>query len=197
MSKCDVDAPCRAQRCIDAMFPNSRSRFLPSSIVVAMSIEPGQTRRGVRPEDSVEAGAYIVPRSITGILTNQAYVVPDPSVPNRLSIWFSGGDLEVQDEPADLVEWMKVFDSSSAPDRNLREYANVLAAKVLLGAMVPQEINDDGKMSFELRRPIGGHGQAYCDILYMDEDLRIMRGHLGSVYVCSRVPGPGHIELRE
>jgi hypothetical protein len=165
--------------------------------VVAICIEPGQNRCGVKPNDGADAEDYVVPRPITGILTNQAYVVPDPSVPNRLSIWFSGGDLEVQDEPADLDEWLKVFDSACAPDRNLREYANILAARVLLGAIVPEEIKDDGKMSFELRRPIGGHGQAFCDILYMDDDLRIMRGHLGSVYVCTRVPGPEHIEVRE
>lgn len=169
---------------------------VPFSIVVAITIEAGQTRYGVRAgSNAVEE--YVVPRAIPGILTNQAYVVPDPSVPNRLSIWFSGGDLEVQNEPDDLEEWLKIFDSTAAPDRNLREYANVLAARVLLGALVPEEIGDDGKMSFDLRRPIGGHGQAYCDIIYMDEDLRIMRGHLGSVYVCTRVNGSVHIRTEK
>ena len=170
----------------------SKTSF-PFSSVVAITIEPGQNRRGVKAKVGAEGHEYVVPRPINGILTNQAYVIPDPNIPNRLSIWFSGGDLEVQDEPADLHEWLKVFDSASAPDRNLREYASVLAARVILGALIPEEIKDDGKMSFELRRPIGGHGQAHCDILYMDEDLRIMRGHLGSVYVCTRVPGSEHI----
>lgn len=156
--------------------------------MVAITIEPGQNRMGVKRNGGAEDDEYLVPRPITGILTNQAYVVPDPSVLNRLSIWFSGGDLEVQDEPSDLEEWLKVFDSKSTPDRSLRECASALAARVILGALLPEEIEDDGKMSFELRRPMGGHGQAYCDIVYMDNYLRIMRGHLGSVYVCTRIP---------
>jgi hypothetical protein len=160
------------------------------SIVVAMTIQPGQDRRGMKRQ---EEGDYVVPKPIKAILTNQGYAVPDPNVPNRLSIWFSGGALEVQDEPADLEEWMKVFDSACAPERNVREYANSLAARLLLGALVPEGMEEDGSMSYDLKKPIGGHGCAYCDIVYMDDDLRIMRGHHGSVYVCSRVPEPQHI----
>jgi hypothetical protein len=158
--------------------------------VVAITIQPGQTRRGIK---SQEEGEYVVPKPIKGIMTNQGYAVPDPNVPNRLSIWFSGGALEVQDEPVDLEEWMKIFDSACVPERNLREYANILAARLLLGALVPEEMEEDGSMGYDLKKPIGGHGCAYCDIVYMDDDLRIMRGHRGSVYVCSRVPEPQHI----
>lgn len=140
-----------------------------------------------------DGGDYVVPKPIKGILTNQGYFIPDPNVPNRLSIWFSGGSLEVQDEPADLEEWTKVFDFATAPERNLREYANILAARLLLGALLPEQVENDGTMSFTLKKPIGGHGCAFCDIVYMDDDLRIMRGHLGSIIVCSRVPEPQHI----
>ena len=155
---------------------------------MAITIEPGQNRRGeqVQPDD----GDYVVPKPIRGILTNHSYALPDPDVPNRFSIWFSGGDLEVQDEPADLEHWKQVFDTNSVPDRNLREYANILAARLLLGALIPEGMEEDGRMSFTLKKPIGGHGTAFCDIVYMDDDLRIMRGHLGSLYVCSRVPEP-------
>lgn len=158
---------------------------------MAITIEPGQDRRGIAKAE--DGNDYSVPKPIRGILTNQGYAVPDPNVPNRLSIWFSGGSLEVQDEPADLEEWKRVFDSSCAPERNLREYADILAARVLLGALLPEDTEEDGTMSFTLKKPIGGHGCAYCDIVYMDEDLRIMRGHHGSVYVCSRVPEPVQI----
>jgi hypothetical protein len=157
-----------------------------TSIVVALTIEAGQDRMGVQTEPG--DGDYVVPTPIRAILTNQGYAVPDPDVPNRLSIWFSGGSLEVQNEPKDLEEWKKVFDATSAPDRDLRESANILAAKLLLGALVPEDMEEDGTMSFVLKRPIGGHGSAYCDIAYMDDNLRIMRGHHGSVYVCTRVP---------
>lgn len=158
---------------------------------MAITIEPGQDRRGNKKEEA--EGDYVVPKPIRGILTNHGYALPDPNVPNRLSIWFSGGALEVQDEPADLDEWKRVFDFACAPERNLREYASILAARLLLGALLPAEMEDDGTISFTLKNPIGGHGCAYCDIVYMDEDLRIMRGHHGSVYVCSRVPEPEHI----
>ena len=162
------------------------------SIVVAITIEAKQDRKGSF-QEAAEGSHYVVPKPIRGILTNQGYAVPDPRVPNRLSIWFCGGTLEVQDEPQDLNEWKRIFDTSFAPQRNLCEYANVLAAKLLLGALVPDEMEADGKMSFVLKRPIGGHGSAYCDIVYMDDDLRIMRGHNGSVYVCTRVPEPDQV----
>jgi hypothetical protein len=161
------------------------------SIVVAFTIEPGQDRKGNQKDH--QDGEYVVPSPIRGIMTNHGYAVPDPQVPNRLSIWFSGGSLEVRDEPSDLDEWMKIFDSTNAPGRDLREYANTLAARLLLGALLPEDMEEDGTMSFVLKRPIGGHGSAYIDIIYMDDDLRIMRGHHGSVYVCKRVPEPDHI----
>jgi hypothetical protein len=162
------------------------------SIVTAITIEPGQDRNGnVRVPANDDD--YIIPKPIRGILTNQGYAMPDPNVPDRLSIWFSGGALEVQDEPRDLDEWKKVFDADFAPDRNLREYANILAAKFLIGALLPEGMEDDGTVSFTLKRPIGGHGLAYVDVVYMDADLRIMRGHHGSVYVCTRVPEPDRI----
>lgn len=94
----------------------------------------------------------------------------------------------MQDEPTDLEEWKRIFDFTSAPSRDLREFANILAAKVLLGALLPDNVENDGTMSFVLKRPIGGHGSAFCDIIYMDDDLRIMKGHHGSVYICTRVP---------
>jgi hypothetical protein len=152
-----------------------------------VTIEPGQDRKGNR-KDHVEEDSYIVPRPIRGILTTQGYSIPDPKFPNRLSIWFSGGTLEVQDEVDDLDEWKRIFDIESAPDRAPKEYANILAARVLLGAVLPDKVEEDGTMSFVLKRPIGGHGSVFCDIVYMDEKLRVMRGHHGSVYVCIRVP---------
>ncbi|KAG7353823.1 hypothetical protein IV203_003178 [Nitzschia inconspicua] len=157
-------------------------------IVVAITVEPGQDRKGHLQDDSSGGGnEYIVPRQIRGILTTQGYSIPDPIKPERLSIWFSGGTLEVQDED-DLEEWKQIFDVTSAPDRVPKEYASILAAKVLLGAHLPENLEEDGTMSFSLNRPIGGHGSVYCDVIFMDDQLRIMKGHHGSVYVCIRVP---------
>lgn len=156
--------------------------------MVFLTIEADQDRKGVEAKSSDDD--YVVPRPIKAVLTNQGYTVPDPSVPNRLSVWFSGGTLECLDEDSDLDEWKRLFDSSCAPNRDLREHANILAAKLLLGALLPEEMNEDGTMSFALKRPIGGHGCAYCDILYLDNTLRITRGHHGSFYVFTKVSEP-------
>ena len=70
-----------------------------------------------------------------------------------MSIWFTGGSLEVQDEFKDLENWRILFDSNKAPHRDIRQYANILAAKLLLGALLPEGIEDDGTMKFTLKRP--------------------------------------------
>jgi len=156
-------------------------------IVNAITIEAGQDRKG-NSKDEGDRDCYIVPRPIRAILTTQGYSIPDPTIPNRLSVWFSGGSLEVQDEEKDFDEWKHIFDMSSAPSRDIREYANSLAAKVILGAHIPDRLEQDGTLRFDLKRPIGGHGSVFCDVIYMDENLRIMHGHHDSVYVCVRVP---------
>eukprot|EP00957_Ditylum_brightwellii_P087847 6690087-Ditylum_brightwellii.AAC.1 len=57
-----------------------------------------------------------------------------------------------------------------------------------MGAAVPTEMEEDGTMRYQFHRPIGGHGSHYVDVLYLDDTLRIMKGHRGTVYVFSRVP---------
>ena len=130
---------------------------------------------------------YVVPRPVKGVILNEGFCVPDPMVANRISIWFIGGKLAVEDLERDLDEWTRIFDRAMAPRRGTKEMARVLAAKLLLGAQVPDKLNaNDGSMSYQLTRPIGGHGSVYVDVLYCDESLRIMRGHHGSIYVSIR-----------
>jgi hypothetical protein len=119
-------------------------------------------------------------------MTNYGYILPDPHVPNRQSVWFTGGSLEVNDDLRDLEGWKKIF-GGDVPHRDMSEFARVLAAKVLLGAMVPDHMEENGNLNYLLKRPIGGHGTAFCDVLYMDEKLRVIRGHNGSVFVFRRV----------
>ena len=92
----------------------------------------------------------------------------------------------MNDEERDLEDCKLGF--GNAPNRNMSEFARVLAAKVLLGASVPDEMDESGTLSYTLKRPIGGHGTAFCDVLFMDEKLRVLRGHCGSVLVFVR-PG--------
>ena len=181
---------------------HSGGRLLTYNIVVAFVIEPNQDRHGNQigeVGDANEANAVKnkghhprhrhrpITRPIRGIMTNLGFMLPDPKMPNRMSVWFTEGQLEVNDEEEDLKEWQRIFDNRGAPKRALRERAHILAAKLFLGADVPDQMDEDGTMRYELKRPIGGHGLAYTDVLYLDDDLRILRGHHGQIYVCARV----------
>lgn len=154
------------------------------SISESLTVESLQTRDG-KPETQAKQDEYVVPRPLKGVISSQGFCVPDPGVPNRLSVWFIGGKLQVEVEN-DLEEWKRVFDQSMAPRRETKAMAQFLAAKLLLGASVPEKLGDDGTMSYQLNRPIGGHGSAYVDVVYCDESLRILRGHQGSIYVSIR-----------
>lgn len=178
---------------------------------MAFTIEANQTRSGATADeaDHNPGGEYVVRKPIRALLTNHGYCVPDPETPNRLSVWFSGGALELhEDDGSDEVQgsstsdsessggrpssslkaWRELFDPSKAPSRDLRQFARVLAARVLLGAHLSDTMTDDGTLSYTLHRPIGGHGQVFVDVIYGDADFRVVRGHHGCVYVFSKVP---------
>ena len=160
-----------------------------NSIVVAFTIEPNQTRSGQLVPVNGTSSDFVLRKPIRGIMTNFGYAIPDPNAPNRLSIWFTGGQLEVNDEVNDLEDWQRIFAIGGAPKRDMKEFARVLAAKVLLGADIPDTMDDKGNMKYSLKRPIGGHGSAFCDVLYIDDKLRIMRGHHGAMFVFCKVGG--------
>lgn len=158
------------------------------SIVVALTIVGGQDKNGNNSSQDEQEKRTILQRPIRALLTNYGYCVPDPNVANRLTIWFKGGSLEVQDEESDLIEWKQLFDTKSIPNRSVSEYARLLAAKFILGAHIDDEISMDGSMRYTLNRPIGGHGHVFIDVLYADETLRIVQGHRGTIYVFTRIP---------
>eukprot|EP00590_Aulacoseira_subarctica_P003140 CAMPEP_0172421434 /NCGR_PEP_ID=MMETSP1064-20121228/7676_1 /TAXON_ID=202472 /ORGANISM="Aulacoseira subarctica , Strain CCAP 1002/5" /LENGTH=398 /DNA_ID=CAMNT_0013161831 /DNA_START=149 /DNA_END=1345 /DNA_ORIENTATION=+ len=130
-------------------------------------------------------------RPLQGVMTNYGYVLPDPNTPNRFTVFFTGGLLEPNGE-TDVTEWKNIF-GEAAPKRLLSERARLLAAKVLLGASVSDAMEDDGSMSYFLKRPIGGHGSTYMDVIYLDETLRVMKSQTDTYYVFSRVP-PQHVQ---
>lgn len=121
------------------------------------------------------------------------YVLPDPQVPNRLSIWFTGGRLKPNNDEYDTQEWKRVF-GATQPQRTLAEKARVLAASLLMGARVPITMEDDGTMEYSFTRPLGGHGVAYVDVIYLDNSLRIVRGHRGTLFVFTRIPDDGSFQ---
>ncbi len=126
-------------------------------------------------------------KSLRGILTNYAYTLPDPSVPGRLSIWFTGGTIEPADEDIVSVRaWKRLFGTIQPGKReDPGDEARHKAQNILLGA-VSEPMDEGGTVGFHLKRPIGGHGSAFVDIIYMDDDTRVMRGHSGSVYLFKR-----------
>ena len=48
--------------------------------------------------------------------------------------------------------------------KTLGERARAMAAKLLLGADVPNKMEEDGHMEYILHRPVGGHGKVYIDV---------------------------------
>lgn len=114
------------------------------------------------------------------------YILPNPEKPNRITVWFTGGTIEVN-EDEDYKRWQKVFDNPKLPKRTFKEKTSNLFAKVAMRAVLSQKMEEDGRMSYHLNRPLGGHDTAYVDILYLDETLRIARASSGVVYAFSRV----------
>lgn len=128
-------------------------------------------------------------RPIKGIMTTYGYSLPDPNTPNRHSIWFTGGRIEPNDDPQDIKSWKHLFDLHP-PKRTFGEKAKLLAVQLLMGATVPKRVAEDGSMEYTFTRPLGGHGMAYVDVIYLDEGMRIVRGHRGTTFVFSRLPDP-------
>lgn len=121
-------------------------------------------------------------------MTTYGYSLPDPEKPNRLSTWFTGGTIEVWDDVSDMRAWRSVFESLEK--RPLKQKARLFTARLAVGASPAGEMEADGKMSYSMSRPIGGHGVGYADVVYLDETLRILRGNYGTVYVNARIPFP-------
>lgn len=92
------------------------------------------------------------------------------------------------DDLTDMAAWQNIFETPEK--RPLRAKARVFSARLAVGASPAGEMEADGKMSYVMRRPIGGHGVAYVDVIYLDETMRIVRGNHGTVYVSARIPFP-------
>lgn len=128
-----------------------------------------------------------VVRPIKGIMTTYGYSLPDPESADRHSIWFTGGSMEPNRDPTDVAGWKKLF-TLHPPKHTFGEKAKLLAVKLLMGATVPEGMDENGRMEFSFTRPLGGHGKAYVDVIYLDDTLRIVRGHRGTIMVFSRLP---------
>ena len=97
--------------------------------------------------------------------------------------------------------WKQIFGTSSSSSsgggqvytprkrRTLGQGVMVVAAKLLMGATGYNDDMDEesGAMGYSFTRPMGGHGKAYVDILHLDGQNRVMRGHAGTLYCFARM----------
>jgi len=156
--------------------------------VTAFTIEPPQAAYPDAPNKDVY-------NPIRGIMTTYGYTLPDPDTPNRQSVWITGGRIEPNDDEQDLVAWKRLF-KLHPPKHSMGQKAKLLAVKLLMGATTDtcQEMKEDGSLEYKFTRPLGGHGMAYVDTLYVDESLRVVRGHRGTTFVFTRLPDRHHAQ---
>jgi hypothetical protein len=150
------------------------------SIIAAFTIEPDVT-------DFPDAPNKDLHRPIRGIMTTYGYTLPDPEDPDRHSVWITGGRIEPNNDPDDQMLWKRQFERHP-PKHALSEQAKLLAVKLLMGATLPDKLNDDLSLEYKFTRPLGGHGVAYVDTLYVDSTLRIVQGHRGTLFCFSKLP---------
>jgi len=128
-----------------------------------------------------------VTKPIRGLMTTYGYMIPDPDLPTRDSVWITGGKIEPH--PSDQAAWKELFAAHPPARHGFSQKAQLLAVKWLMGANLPQGMDaETGVMEYTFGRPLGGHGFAYIDTLYQDDSLRVVRGHRGTYFVFSRVP---------
>jgi hypothetical protein len=174
-----------------------------------MTLEPPASVQQPEP-----TGTPTPTKRLRAIIAVKGYVLPDPHIPNRLTVWFTGGklcpatlasnedeedeydeespkkaaiknEIDDNDEYGGFEEWTALF-SKGKWRKTLGERARAMAAKLLLGADIPNKMEEDGHMEYSLHRPVGGHSKVYVDVLYLDEDILIMRGHRGTIYAMAR-----------
>lgn len=142
------------------------------SIAVSMTMEPASSVGQPEPPGTTPGPT----KRMRAIMSVKGYVLPDPEVPNRLTVWFTGGKLsparlpsgdgdetddedqaeynrgaasrrgpETEDGFGGFDDWTAMF-SKGKWRKTLGERARAMAAKLLLGADVPNKMEEDGHM---------------------------------------------------
>jgi hypothetical protein len=129
---------------------------------------------------------------VRGIMSTEGYILPDPVTPNRHSVWITSGRMEPNDCSRDQVNWKRFFTNYFNPTS--RASFERKAKQVTSKLMLDVDIHADAEsMEYRFRRPLGGHGAAYVDTLYLDDSLRIAKGHRGTIFVFSRLSSTGSV----
>ena len=180
--------------------------FQSCSIVTPFTIEPKNTNADTMDPTSPNSK---IKKPIEGLMSTYGYAVSNPDEPNRVSICFTGGSIEVINIDH-LAEWKSVFDDANTKDNKHYKASQVADAATkakneqqqqqrrhIWGVKVAADHNnashtytmeEDGKLSYTLNQPIGGHDTSYIDILYLDETVRIAKSNAEEIYVFARVP---------
>jgi hypothetical protein len=161
------------------------------SIITAFTIEP------TSPEVSYSTTGNnkkkqeqqrVVRQPIRATMTTFGYMIPDPTEEGRNSVWITGGRMEPNATEQDISRWNELFPDGIRPAHEWAAAARILAVKWLMGAELSDTAEPDtGAFTYQFNRPLGGHGMAYIDTLYLDESLRIVRGHRGTIFCFARV----------
>ena len=174
----------RRELCLSDPETLQTSNMLKSyDVVVALMIEPGQF--AAAKGESVPSPA----RRLKALQVARGYFLPDPDTPNRLTVWFTGGELapapftdeDLEKGYGGLDDWVEFFGAEYK--RTWTEALSDMGAKLFLGAELPNEMDPNGKMEYTLHRPFGGHGKGHADVMYVDGELLITKGQSGSIHV--------------
>lgn len=119
-------------------------------------------------------------KGVMGSLSTKGYSQRDPETSDRVSVWFSGGEIRHR-LSEDSEKWKEVFGSTLKPLRkSWKDRIQAFLARRFIGL----ELINSSK--YEFKRLVGGRGKAYLEILYLDDDLRVTRGNRGSVVISRR-----------
>ncbi|KAJ1458430.1 hypothetical protein M885DRAFT_512857 [Pelagophyceae sp. CCMP2097] len=107
-----------------------------------------------------------------------------PDAAHRLDVCFVGGQLQPDPKCAN-EQWADIFGRAEAPQEKALATRMVLwlASRALGIELEPPE--PQGVQRYVVNRPISG----YLDVLYSDDDVRVTRGHRGSLVVLQRDAG--------
>ena len=143
-------------------------------------------------------------QGLQGILTTRGNIAPSGNV-NRFDVIFAEG-IAFPKNPSNELDasgWRSVFSPKKMGgkplERSLRERFNLFLARLFMGAVPSRGIEMDNAavskesvapssrgrslgLRFHLNRPKPG----FLDVIYLDEDLRIIRGNRGSVTVARK-----------
>lgn len=138
--------------------------FLIDSIEIALTIEPESI------ESTTNSQGPSSSRRLRALQVVHGYMLQDPDVKNRLTVWFTGGKLLPSKPPKEqeygsFEDWKQTFDSADQTSTWGESLKN-MGAKLLLGAEFPQGMELDGSMAYTLHRPYGGHGKGFVDVSF-------------------------------